>query len=35
MPTAAAANESMKRCIAEGNGDLDFSAVYKTVNGQQ
>jgi 3-hydroxyisobutyrate dehydrogenase-like beta-hydroxyacid dehydrogenase len=34
MPTAAATNESMKRCVAEGNGDLDFSAMYKTVNGQ-
>ena len=31
MPTAAAANEGFKRAREEGHGDLDFSAIFKTV----
>ena len=32
MPAAAATNETFKKAIKEGNGDLDFSAIYKTLN---
>jgi len=31
LPLAAAANEAFKKAMAAEKGDLDFSAVYTTV----
>lgn len=33
MPAAAATNETFKQALAAGHGDLDFSAIFKVIQG--